>query len=68
MLVLPGEIHHLVNLCLGDLVGEDAADADAALVDVEHDARRLLDETRLSGEANFIDRTGIETGWLPQPR
>jgi CRP/FNR family transcriptional regulator len=29
---------------------------------------RLLDEKRLSSEANFIDRTGIETGWLPQPR
>ena len=29
---------------------------------------RLLDDKRLSREANFIDRTGIETGWLPQPR
>jgi CRP/FNR family transcriptional regulator len=29
---------------------------------------RLLDEARLSGEANFIDRTGMETSWLPQPR
>ena len=26
---------------------------------------RLLDEKRLIAEANFIDRTGIETGWLP---
>ena len=26
---------------------------------------RLLDEKRLVAEANFIDRTGIETGWLP---
>lgn len=29
---------------------------------------RLLDERRLAGEANFIDRTGLETGWLPPPR
>ena len=29
---------------------------------------RLLDEKRLAAEANFIDRTAIETGWLPQPR
>lgn len=29
---------------------------------------RLVDEKRLVGEANFIDRTGIETGWLPPPR
>jgi UDP-N-acetylglucosamine enolpyruvyl transferase len=28
----------------------------------------LTDEKRLAAEANFIDRTGIETGWLPQPR
>ena len=28
----------------------------------------LLDEKRLAAEANFIDRTGIETGWLPKPR
>jgi CRP-like cAMP-binding protein len=28
----------------------------------------LLDEKRLAAEANFIDRTGIETGWFPQPR
>ncbi len=26
---------------------------------------RLLDEQRLVAEANFIDRTEIETGWLP---
>jgi CRP-like cAMP-binding protein len=29
---------------------------------------RLIDERRLAAEANFIDRTGIETGWLPQAR
>ncbi len=26
---------------------------------------RLVDEARLTAEANFIDRTGIDTGWLP---
>jgi CRP/FNR family transcriptional regulator, anaerobic regulatory protein len=29
---------------------------------------RLLDERRLASEANFTDRTGIETGWLPAAR
>jgi CRP/FNR family transcriptional regulator, anaerobic regulatory protein len=29
---------------------------------------RLLDEKRLAAEANFIDRTAIETGWLPAAR
>jgi CRP-like cAMP-binding protein len=29
---------------------------------------RMLDENRLTEEANFIDRTGIETGWLPAAR
>jgi CRP/FNR family transcriptional regulator, anaerobic regulatory protein len=29
---------------------------------------RLLNESRLASEANFIDRTGMETGWLPAPR
>ena len=29
---------------------------------------RLLDEARLAAEANFIDRTEIETGWLPAAR
>jgi CRP-like cAMP-binding protein len=28
----------------------------------------LLDEHRLTEEANFIDRTDLETGWLPQAR
>ncbi len=28
----------------------------------------LLDEKRLTSEANFVDRTGIETGWLPAAR
>src|SRR5262245_43369554 len=42
MLVLAGEIHHLIDLRLGHFIAEDPADADAALVNVEHDACRLL--------------------------
>ena len=29
---------------------------------------RLLDEKRLIADSNYIDRTGLETGWLPPPR
>lgn len=29
---------------------------------------RLLDEQRLIADSNFIDRTGLETGWLPVAR
>jgi CRP-like cAMP-binding protein len=29
---------------------------------------RLADEKRLVSESNFVDRTGLETGWLPKPR
>ena len=29
---------------------------------------RVLDEARLCVEANFLDRTDIETSWLPSPR
>jgi len=38
------------------------------LIERNGNSIRLLDDKRLSAEANFIDRTGIETGWLPQPR
>ena len=38
------------------------------LIERNGNSIRLLDDKRLSSEANFIDRTGIETGWLPQPR
>jgi CRP-like cAMP-binding protein len=38
------------------------------LIERNGNSIRLLDEKRLSAEANFIDRTGIETGWLPKPR
>lgn len=29
---------------------------------------RLLDEKRLVADSNYVDRTGIETGWLPAAR
>jgi len=29
---------------------------------------RMLDEPRLTEQANFIDRSELETGWLPPPR
>ena len=29
---------------------------------------RLLNEKRLVEESNYIDRTGLQTGWLPAPR
>jgi CRP-like cAMP-binding protein len=29
---------------------------------------RLLDEKRLIADSNYIDRTGLETGWLPAAR
>jgi CRP/FNR family transcriptional regulator len=38
------------------------------LIERNGNSIRLLDDKRLFAEANFIDRTGIETGWLPQPR
>jgi CRP/FNR family transcriptional regulator len=38
------------------------------LIERNGNSIRLLDEARLYGEANFIDRTGMETSWLPQPR
>jgi hypothetical protein len=51
MLVLAGEIHDLGDLGLGHFVGEDAADPDAVVVDVQHDAvasSRLLLKNRSS--------------------
>jgi hypothetical protein len=29
---------------------------------------QVLDEARLCVEANFVDRTGLETSWLPRPK
>src|SRR4051812_48001128 len=42
MLVLAREIHDLGHLGFGDLVGVDAADTNAPLVDMQHDAGRFL--------------------------
>ncbi|HKR25346.1 MAG TPA: Crp/Fnr family transcriptional regulator, partial [Allosphingosinicella sp.] len=42
--------------------------ADDGVIGRRNSHVRLLDEKRLIAESNFIDRTGIETGWLPQPR
>ena len=42
MLMLPGEVHHLRHFRLGNLISVDAAYADALLMDMEHDPRRLF--------------------------
>ncbi len=42
MLVAPREFNDLRDLGFGDVIGENAADADAVAVDVEHDLHRLL--------------------------
>ena len=36
MLMLPGEVHHLLDLGSGNLVGEDAANAHTLLMNVHH--------------------------------
>jgi CRP/FNR family transcriptional regulator len=43
-------------------LGEDG------IIEREGGQLRLLDERRLAAETGFIDRSGIETGWLPPPR
>src|SRR6478672_7424096 len=42
MLMLTGEARHLGYFSLGDLVSVDPTDADALLMDVQHDSGRLL--------------------------
>src|ERR1700733_12988940 len=42
MLMLACEIHDLRHFCLSDFVGENAANADAAAMDMEHNASRLF--------------------------
>ena len=39
MLVLSGELHHLIYLGFSNFVGEDAANADPLLMDVQHHSR-----------------------------
>ena len=50
-----------VNRMMRGIVEEGLIERNGSMI-------RLLDEKRLSAEANFVDRTGIETGWLPQSR
>ncbi|MGQ0661134.1 Crp/Fnr family transcriptional regulator [Sphingosinicella sp.] len=38
------------------------------LIERQNGYVRLLDEQRLITEVNYVDRTAIETGWLPPPR
>ena len=42
MLVFLGEIHHLRHFGFGHFIGEDAADTDTLLVDVQHHACGLF--------------------------
>src|SRR5208337_2765947 len=42
VLVLPRQVHHLRDFCLRYLVRIDAADADPATMDVQHNAGRLF--------------------------
>src|SRR3546814_3734427 len=59
MLVLAGEVDDLGDLGLGDFIAEDAADADAALVDAEHHTCRVLDvhaEEALEDEDDELHR------------
>ena len=37
-----GKVHNLSHFCLGDLISVDTADADAAAVDMHHDARGFV--------------------------
>src|SRR5437868_2266530 len=49
MLVLAGEVHHLRHFRFRHLIGVDAALADAVLMDVQHNAGRVV--ARLVEEA-----------------
>ena len=41
--------------------------ADDGVIERSGSHLKVLDEARLCAEANFIDRLGLETGWLPPP-
>lgn len=41
---------------------------DDGIIERSGNVMRLLDETRLIGEANFTNRLDIATHWLPEPR
>lgn len=38
------------------------------LIERQGNQLRILDEPRLCADANFTDRTALETGWMPAPR
>src|SRR3546814_10677150 len=62
MLILAGEVHHLIDLCLGDFVAEYPAFTHAPLMDVKHDAGRLFNvhlEKELQDEVNDLHRSII---------
>jgi CRP/FNR family transcriptional regulator, anaerobic regulatory protein len=42
--------------------------ADDGVIERTGGQLRVLDEDRLCVEANFVDRLGLETSWLPPPR
>lgn len=42
--------------------------AEEGIIERSNGEIRLIDETRLIAEANYVDRTGLETGWLPAAR
>ena len=65
MLVLACRIHDACDLGLGHFVGEDPAHADALLVDVEHDARRLL---KVHAEESLQDLNSRLDAPLPMNR
>lgn len=50
-----------VNRMMRVLVEERVIERRAGMI-------RVLDEARLCAEAGFVDRSPVETGWLPRPR
>ena len=62
VLVLAREIHHLRDFRFGDFVGENAALADAVVMDVQHDLGRglgILLEKFLQHMNNELDRKSV---------
>lgn len=42
--------------------------AEIGVIERSGNVLRVIDEARLCVEANFTDRTGLETGWMPKPK
>src|SRR3546814_20445031 len=62
VLILAGEVHHLIDLCLGDFVAEYPAYTHAQLMDVKHDAGRLFNvhlEKAMQDEDDELNRSII---------